>query len=436
MNVIILGGGLSAISLAYFLQDNKNIEGITIVEKENSIGGLCRSLHCNGYTYDVGPHILFSKDKEMLDLMLSMLDKANNLRRSNQIIYQDKWIQYPFENDLSKLPKQDLEYCITAFNNNPYEKYQACNMLQFFLKTFGEGITNSYLRPYNEKIWKYDPSFMNTAMVDRIPKPTTEEIRRSAEGETIDGYVHQLYFSYPAHGGIEMVVRGFEQHLNDKCKILLNSAVDEVKRDGKSWTVVAGKEKIKGDLVISTIPVQELTSVVENTESIQESVGSLRYNSIMIFFVKTREDLCGDNYAFMIPDKSVIFHRISKMDFLGSAYQSFGATYMVEVTYREKDRYDCMSDEALKQTVIDGMCRINFAHCPEDVEVLNLTRHQYAYVIYDLDHEVNMRSIRNFYNGQGILLNGRFGNFEYWNMDRILRESKNIAQKIIENIEG
>lgn len=72
------------------------------------------------------------------------------------------------------------------------------------MKTFGEGITNIYLRPYNEKIWNFDPAFMDTQMVERIPKPPKEDIIRSASGETIDGYVHQLYFSYPISSGIAL----------------------------------------------------------------------------------------------------------------------------------------------------------------------------------------------------------------------------------------
>ena len=41
-----------------------------------------------------------------------------------------------------------------------------------------------------------------------------------------------------------------------------------------------------------------------------------------------------------------------------------------------------------------------------------------------------MRVIRDFYNKEGIILNGRFGNFEYWNMDRILRESFELSRRL------
>ena len=436
MKTIILGAGLSGISTAYFLQNEKGFDDITLLEMEKTPGGLCRSINVNGYTYDIGPHILFSKDKEMLNLMLSVLDEGkNDLVRSNQILYKGNRVQYPFENDLSKLPKDDLHYCINAFNHNPYEDYSVDNMIQFFLKTFGEGITNTYLRPYNEKIWKYDPAFMNTSMVDRIPKPTQEEIRRSAAGETIQGYLHQLYFSFPKIGGIQAVPDGFLRRLDsDKCKVVTNSKVTSIEKKGKKYVVTAGRKKYEADLVISTIPVQALVKSYKSaTKELKNKVDRLRYNSIIISFVKIPYDLCGENFAFMIPDKDVIFHRISKMDFLGDEYHHSKkeATYMVEVTYRKNDYVDTLSDEDFRNRIKDGLVKIGFAKKSNDIEFIDITKYEYAYVIYDLEHSSNMEYIRNYFNNEGILLNGRFGNFEYWNMDRILRESLELKEKIV-----
>ena len=413
MNITILGGGLSGISLAYFLQNYPEIEKITVLEKDDSIGGLCRSIKKDGYTYDIGPHILFSKDKEMLELMLSVLDEKNDLKRSNQIIYKGRYVQYPFENDLSKLPEDDRNYCVTAFENNPYRSYDPQNMLQFFLKTFGEGITNTYLRPYNEKIWKYDPAFMDTQMVERIPQPTDEEIRRSAAGETVDGYVHQLYFHFPKKGGIEAVVRGFEKKLNpEKCVIKLSSPVTKVKKENQSFYIKAADVIYTSDIVISTMPVQTLIASYDGVpHEVRNCSDDLRYNSILVAFVKTVRDLSGENFAFMNPEKDVIFHRISKMDFLGEAYQSDGATYMVEITFRKGDYTDSLSDSEIMRRIQKGMVYLGFAEKADDIMLINMTRHEYAYVIYDLHHKANMTAIRAYFGQQGIYLNGRFGNF-------------------------
>lgn len=435
MKTVILGAGLAGLSLAYFLQAQKETGEIVLLEKRSRPGGLCRSVKKDGYIYDIGPHILFSKDKEMLELMLSVLDERNDLKRSNQILYKGTYVQYPFENDLSKLPKEDLQYCMTAFEHNPYENYDAENMIQFFLKTFGEGITNCYLRPYNEKIWKYDPAFMNTSMVDRIPKPTREEIRRSASGETVEGYVHQLYFSYPKGEGIEAVPRGFLRRLDPgKCRIETGREVTSVERTDHGFIVRASDGKTEAaDRLISTIPIHELTKAYAGTtEELQSKVADLHYNSIIVAFVRTPYDLCGNNFTFTVPDKNVLFHRISKMDFHGPEYHRDGeATFMVEITFRENDHIDSMSEGELNRKIADGMTAIGFAKKQEDVEIIDITREKYAYVIYDLHHSKNMEYIRQFYKNEGIVLHGRFGNFEYWNMDRILRESFELSKYFV-----
>ncbi len=100
LKVVILGGGLSALNLAFFLQENPNFESIEILEKEPEVGGLCKSFQYQSLFYDIGPHIIFSKDEEILNLIYEIMgDNRETLRRSNQIIYQDRFIQYPFEND-------------------------------------------------------------------------------------------------------------------------------------------------------------------------------------------------------------------------------------------------------------------------------------------------------------------------------------------------
>ena len=269
---------------------------------------------------------------------------------------------------------------------------------------------------------------------DRIPKPTKEEIRRSAAGETIQGYLHQLYFSFPTKGGIEAVPNGFFKRLNkDKCEVITNARVNKIQKKGNEYIVSANGKEYTADMVISTMPIQALVNSYENsTEELKKCVNDLRYNSIKIIFAKLPYDNCGENFAFMIPDKDVIFHRISKMDFLGSNYHHSEneATYMIEVTYRKNDRIDNLDEQEIKQQVAEGLQKIGFANNPKDVEFIDITDYEYAYVIYDINHNKNMEFIRNFFDKENIYLNGRFGNFEYWNMDRILRESLELVNKI------
>ena len=304
-------------------------------------------------------------------------------------------------------------------------------MLQFFLKTFGEGITNTYLRPYNEKIWKFDPSFMDTQMVDRIPKPPKEDILRSAAGETVEGYTHQLYFTYPQKGGTEALIKALIAKLSDKVTIHSDCEVETIRKENGKYIVNTSKQEFISDRLVSTIPVNLLAQKYQNTTyDIKATADDLKYNSIVIAVVNVKPDIAQDNFAFMVADKKVKFHRLSKLDFLGSNYhKDNSATYMLEVTYRPQDLIDKTPDQELLQQIIDGLQTIGFINSPADVNFTDLKRFEYAYVIYDLNHRRNMDKIKDWFQGQGIYLNGRFGSFEYLNMDAIIRQSKDLAAK-------
>lgn len=439
MKITILGGGLSALSFAFFIQDNKEIDEINIIEKADEIGGLCRSFIAeNGIEYDVGPHIIFSKDKEILDFMVKLLgENIQKHRRSNWILHKSRKIQYPFENDLSKLNQDDLRYCVNAFLHNPYESYENSeNMLQFFLKTFGEGITNLYLRPYNEKIWKFDPSFMNTKMVDRIPKPPKEDILRSANGETVDGYTHQLFFYYPKLHGTSSIIDSLKSKLNSKVHIHTSCHISNIYKKDDIFFVETNKELFDSERIVSTIPVNELVKLWSfddefSKKDIISAGNNLKYNSICIGLANVKCNKPCDGYAFMIADKNVIFHRLSKLDFMGGSYHHDGSeTYMIEVTYRKKDRIDEMPDDELISKIIDGLKEIKFISSKNDINFVSVKRFEYAYIIYDLNYYANINKIKSYFESHNLKLNGRFGSFEYLNMDAVIRQSLELSKKI------
>lgn len=437
-NISILGGGLAGLSMAYFLQNDEQIGEIHIFEKEDVVGGLCRSFMHRNRSMDIGPHIFFSKDEQTLKFMLELLgENVEKHRRSNRILYQGRMIQYPFENDLSKLPEADCRYCVDSFLKNPYREYPAGNMLQFFLKTFGGGITNLYLRPYNEKIWKFDPCFMDTQMVERIPQPPDEDILRSAAGETVDGYLHQLYFYYPKEGGTSALIQAIVDRLNEKVMIHTGNKVETVKKCGEHWRITTNQMQTDTDRIVSCMPVTELIHDWTDAEqSIKNVSENLKYNNIMIGTATVSRDVAKDNYAFMIPDKEVVFHRLNKVDFLGNNYSEKGtATYMMEYTYRNDDRLAECGDQVIQEEFINGLQKIRFIKSADEVIEFSLHRFPYAYVIYDLEHQRNMAAIREYCSDKGIILNGRFGNFEYWNMDRVIAESKKCSMKLLADIE-
>lgn len=84
--IAILGGGLTGLTLGYLL-NIKNIN-FEILEKESECGGLMRTLQENNFTFDYrGSHIIFSKDKEVLNFMLTLLGDNKIKNRRNTFFF-------------------------------------------------------------------------------------------------------------------------------------------------------------------------------------------------------------------------------------------------------------------------------------------------------------------------------------------------------------
>ena len=67
---VILGAGLAGLSAAHTLQNAGQPEW-QVYERNAEPGGLARTVEVNGYRFDYGPHILFTIDDEIRELILS-----------------------------------------------------------------------------------------------------------------------------------------------------------------------------------------------------------------------------------------------------------------------------------------------------------------------------------------------------------------------------
>ena len=53
LKIIIIGSGISSLSAASFL--SKECHDVTVIEKNDQIGGRARKFSVNGFTFDMGP---------------------------------------------------------------------------------------------------------------------------------------------------------------------------------------------------------------------------------------------------------------------------------------------------------------------------------------------------------------------------------------------
>jgi protoporphyrinogen oxidase len=423
----ILGGGISGIALAAHLGDD-----VEVLEKRARVGGLCGSIVEHGFTFDAaGPHIMFSKNKEVLDLMVCALgDNVHRRRRENKIWFKDRLVKYPFENDLASLPKEDNFDCIYGYIVNPRANDEPHNLAEWSYKTFGAGISDHYFIPYNRKIWNHDPEKIGLEFVSRIPKPPMEDVLKSSIGIPTEGYLHQLHFYYPVEGGYESLVHAFAKQVRGT--IRTSTPVTDVAREGNAWRVTTSDGAVHTyEVLVSTIPVHELLQVWrEAPAAARERAEKLRYNSLINVLLGIREDRGYPYTALYIPDPAVIFHRLSFPKAFSERCVPEGmSSMMAEITTNEGDGVYELSDDDVLARTIGHLERMGFLEA-STVIYKRVVRFRYGYPVYDLHYRKNVSAMRESIAAAGLQLLGRFAQFDYINSDVCIERALALAEQL------
>lgn len=433
MKTGILGGGLSGLTLGFHLK--KDFE---ILEKNAECGGLCRSLVDNGFTFDYGgSHVIFTKDKKVFDLYKRLLLKNwVKKKRNSKILFKGRYIKYPFENGLCELPKEDNYECLISFIENLMKKSshppkKPKNFKEWMYYTFGRGITEKYLIPYNRKIWNYPLDKISLGWLENnIPTPPAEDIIKSSLGIETEGYHQNLIFYYPIRGGINALVKPMETKLLKK--ISYNFEVKSIVRENGKFTVSNSKDERQYERLISTIPLPELINCIEGVrEDILEATKNLKYNSLITIMLGVVEPRINDVSWIYIPNEADgDFNRLSfPFNLSHYAVPEGKSSILVEIICMQNDKIWKQDDEKIIDKVIMDLDRIGIIKSSK-ICYKRLKRSKYAYVIYDLNYSNNTSKVFKFLRKNKIESCGRFAEFKYMNMAACIRSAMDKAREI------
>jgi len=426
MTIGILGGGLTGCTLGRLLFDKG--WSFEILEAENEIGGLLRSANVKGYTFDLGgPHILFSKNKQALDFLLNAIaGNVSTRRRNTKVIFKGRFVKYPFENGLSDLPLTDNLACLAGFTvavigNKARRKRKATNLREWCLMSFGQGISKRYLIPYNEKIWKFPLPEIAIGWVERIPNPPWRDVFKSSLGIETEGYAHQLNFHYPRTGGIQSVIEGLTKDFPDK--IVKDFEVKSISKVEGKWVISDGRRTRRYDAIISTLPLPTLAAAANLPDPVRRAAQNLKVNSVICACIGGMKLRRTDLSWLYIPSKRALAHRVSFLSNSSEMVAPVGkSSFIADITCKFGDTVWNMSDEDIVGRTIKDLIAEGILESAE-FEVSLVTRQRYAYVIDDLPRLGNIRTIMKHLNDVGLMTLGRFGEFEYLNMDGIVSRS-------------
>lgn len=425
----IIGAGPSGLAASLFL--NKPHE---LLESSDHVGGHASSFFDQGFTFDYGPHILFSRNQQLLDFIVATLgENVSKCRRNNKIAFKDRLLKYPFENDLHALPLEDNYACIRDFIFNKHKKSKTppINMKEWFLKTFGEGICSRYLFPYNEKVWNIPVEQLSMALAERIPNPLPEDILQSSLGYSTEGYLHQLYYFYPKKGGYQAICNAWKK----TAAINYEFTVDKIQitPSGRLRVINTAGQGCEYSRVISTMPVHQLihTMDLDVPSPIYEAIERLIVNPMYIISFGIRGVDPNQYTAVYFPEAEFWVNRISYPGTFSAENAPEGCWSMqAEITCaKNSDCWNKTDAEILAHTK-QGLQKRNLLPADDHIILERVDRKASSYIVYDVGYEENASLVREWFSNIGIDLLGRFSYFEYINVDMAVDRALKLAIKL------
>jgi protoporphyrinogen oxidase len=429
MNTAIIGAGASGLSLALMLDGD-----VTIFEQSERTGGHCHATIRDGWTFDRGPHIMFSRDKDVLDFMIASLgDNVHQSRRNNRVYVDERMVKYPLENDLASLSLDARARCLLDYLFNEHSELAAnpLNLDEWFVGNFGEGMTDLYFRPYNEKVWNVPLRDLSMSWSERIPSPPPADVVKGALGVATEGYLHQLNYHYPLVGGYQSITDAWTKLL-PRGSLRLDTTVTSVMKSahGSDVTTSAGTEHF--DRVISTAPMTSLLTMVNDVPaSVRDAVTSLRVNPIDVITLGYRGDDPNKFTAVYFADESYLPNRVSSPSVFSPRNAPDGCfSLQAEITFPPGDDYLTIDDATLIAHVHEGFISSGLVEAGCELVFRDVQRLEFAYVVYTNGYEDAVATVREWAQSLGITIHGRFGSFDYLNVDGCVRRSQELATEL------
>ena len=313
--IVIVGAGPTGLGAAWRLNELGHTNWL-LVESAEQAGGLASSIvDPKGFTWDLGGHVLFSHYRYFDALMVTALGDAwvEHIREA-WVWMRQRWIAYPFQNNIWRLPDEELMACLDGL----LALYKAgagdrpATFREWLLASFGTGICDTFMFPYNRKVWAYDPEKLDVGwMGERVATADLSRILRNLVARQDDvGWGPNSTFRFPLRGGTGAIWQSICSKLPAE-RIRFGRTVASVDAEAKVVHFTDGESE-RYDYLISSMPLDLLLRAMPGRLELSAHAGAFVHSSSHIVGVGVKgqppEQLRTKCWIYF-PESSVPFYR-------------------------------------------------------------------------------------------------------------------------------
>jgi len=263
---LIIGAGPTGLGAACRLQERN--QSWHLLEGSPIFGGLASSwTDAQGFTWDIGGHVQFSHYDTFDRYMDRALGPNGWLthQRESWVWIRNRFVPYPFQYNLHRLDPDERWRCVRGLweiaKQQASSDSKAPDPLHFgewITATFGDGIAEIFLVPYNRKVWAYPPEELDHGWIgERVAVPDFGRLLHSLCTKEDDvSWGPNAMFRFPRHGGTGAVWAAIGHSL-DARRVTLGSKVVAVNASDRYVTMQSG-DRWSYQHLVSTMPLNHL----------------------------------------------------------------------------------------------------------------------------------------------------------------------------------
>lgn len=419
VKTLILGAGLTGLSTAYHLERQGQTDYL-LLEQAAAPGGLCASRTVRGFTLDCGGHLLHLHTPYGKKLVRTLL-KGNLLRRTRRaFIYTGtSRVPFPFQAHLYALPEKARQACVQGLLETARQTPKTPKTFkQWCLQSFGRGVYDQFMRPYNTKLWGLPPEELTCDWCGPfVPRPTPPKILHSAQRPPRQSYGYNASFFYPRQGGCGALAEALASGVT---RLQTRTRVTRV--DLKTKTVRAGGKTFSYDTLVNTLPLPAFLRLLTGEERLTALAEPLHNRPVLVYHLAINRAVKPFSWIYF-PDETDPFYRVG----LQSGFSPANAPKGTSLFYIELPPNAPKSKRRIWNALVQkGIIR------KDDEALLSCWQPlPYAYAVYDKHRSRAVCQALEALAKRGCFCAGRYGKWEYSFMESSLLEGKALAEKLV-----
>lgn len=436
---LIVGAGPTGLGAAWRLAELGHDDWM-LLEAGDVPGGLSSSfVDDRGFTWDLGVHVLHSH-YEYFDAVMDELlgpDGWREHERRSSIFMRERFIPYPLQHNLHHLPSADVERCLAGLIDVARTPARVPeNFREWLLATFGRGIAETFLFPYNRKAWAHPPELLNADWVgDRVAVTDLERVVRNlARREDDVSWGPNSRFRFPARGGTGEIWKACARRL-PRQRLGFGRRVVAVDLDRRAVTT-AGGDVIPYDHLISSLPLRDLIRVSGQRQLQAAADRGLLFSSSHIVGVGLAgtlpERLAGRSWIYF-PEDHCPFHRLTVFSSFSQGTVPSHAPHWSLIAEVAESSYRPVAPHAVLEQVLAGLLATGMIGDRRSVVSTWHVRQPYGYPVPGLERDDALAEILPVFENGGVYSRGRFGlwKYEVSNQDHSFMQGVEIVERLV-----